>query len=135
MGDYIAAIWGWDEKEQRDYHARAFAPGTWQIIVADATDVGMIHFERRTAEIYLSRLEILPDHQGKGIGTRIIQELQARATERRCPMTLDVLAVNTRAHRLYQQLGFTEIHRHGKDGIKIRMSVLPSSSRRDHAAL
>jgi hypothetical protein len=26
MGDYITAIWGWDEQVQRDFHARAFNP-------------------------------------------------------------------------------------------------------------
>ena len=27
MGDYVAAIWGWDEQRQRDYHTRSFNPG------------------------------------------------------------------------------------------------------------
>ena len=27
MGDYVAAIWGWDEQRQREYHARSFNPG------------------------------------------------------------------------------------------------------------
>jgi hypothetical protein len=31
MGDYVTAIWGWDEQAQRDFHARAFNPDLWQI--------------------------------------------------------------------------------------------------------
>ena len=29
MGDYVAAIWGWDEQVQRGLHARAFNPARW----------------------------------------------------------------------------------------------------------
>lgn len=37
MGDYIAAIWGWDEQVQRDFHTCAFNPHRWQIITAGGT--------------------------------------------------------------------------------------------------
>lgn len=36
MGEYVAAIWGWDEQRQRDSHTRKFTAGHWQIITADA---------------------------------------------------------------------------------------------------
>lgn len=127
MGQYITAVWGWDEEDQRSYHADAFDPTAWQIITVGGADVGMVHIEHRAAEIYLSRLELAPTHQGRGIGTRIIQDLKALAAGRGHTLTLDVLAVNIRARRLYQQLGFTETCRHGKDDIKIRMSILPGT--------
>ncbi|WND39855.1 hypothetical protein RI578_38675 [Streptomyces sp. BB1-1-1] len=41
MGAYITQIWGWDEDVQRDFHARAFSPGRWQIITVDSADAGM----------------------------------------------------------------------------------------------
>ena len=56
MGDYVRAIWGWDEQVQRDFHARAFNPGRWQIITADGADAGLLDVEYRPGEIYLSRL-------------------------------------------------------------------------------
>ena len=34
MGEYITAIWGWDEQVQRAFHERAFNPHRWQIITA-----------------------------------------------------------------------------------------------------
>ncbi|MBB2741613.1 UNVERIFIED_ORG: RimJ/RimL family protein N-acetyltransferase [Microbispora rosea subsp. rosea] len=34
---------------------------------------------------------------------------------------MDVLAVNHRAHALYQRLGLEEVARHGEGDIKIRM--------------
>jgi ribosomal protein S18 acetylase RimI-like enzyme len=121
MGDYITAIWGWDEQRQREFHARSFNPGRWQIITADGTDIGMIDVEYRPAEIYLSRIEIHPKHQGDGIGTRLISALIDEAEQNGQDLVLDVLTVNHRAQALYQRLGMTEVARHGDNDIKITM--------------
>jgi GNAT superfamily N-acetyltransferase len=60
---------------RRDFHARAFNPGRWQIITAGGAGIGMLDVEYRPAGIYLARIEIHPDHQGGGIGTRLISAL------------------------------------------------------------
>ncbi len=121
MGDYVAAIWGWDEKVQRGFHTRAFKPRRWQIITANGADVGMLSVEYRPDEIYLARIEILPGRQGKGIGTRIINALLAEARGRDQDLVLDVLVVNERARALYQRLGLTEVTPGGEDRVRIRM--------------
>jgi ribosomal protein S18 acetylase RimI-like enzyme len=120
MGDYVAAIWGWDEQVQRGFHARAFKPRRWQIITANGADVGMLSVEYRPDEVYLARIEILPGQQGHGIGSRIISALLDEARRRGQELVLDVLAVNDRAVALYQRLGMTEVARHGNN-VKIRM--------------
>jgi ribosomal protein S18 acetylase RimI-like enzyme len=122
MGGYITAIWGWDEQRQRASHARSFnRGGRWQIITAGGTDIGMIDVEHRPAEIYLSRIEISPGHQGRGIGTRLIGALIDEARQNGQDLVLDVLTVNHRAQALYQRLGMTEVARHGEGNIKITM--------------
>jgi ribosomal protein S18 acetylase RimI-like enzyme len=121
MGDYVTAIWGWDEQVQRDFHARAFNPGRWQIITDGGTDIGMLDVEYRPAEIYLARIELLPDRQGGGIGTRLISALIDEAGQNGQDLVLDVLAVNRRAQTLYQRVGMTEVARHGDNNIKITM--------------
>jgi hypothetical protein len=40
MGEYVAAIWGWDEQAQRAFHQRAFNPDRWQIITAGQAGIG-----------------------------------------------------------------------------------------------
>jgi ribosomal protein S18 acetylase RimI-like enzyme len=122
MGGYITAIWGWDEQVQRDFHARAFRPGHWQIITADGADVGMINIEYRTTEIYLARIELRPDQQSHGIGTQLIVALLDQAAQKGQDLVLDVLTVNHRARALYQRLGMTEVAtRHGDSNLKITM--------------
>jgi GNAT superfamily N-acetyltransferase len=121
MGGYVTAIWGWDEQRQRGFHTRGFDPGRWQMITADGADIGMLDVEYRPAEIYLSRIEVHPGHQGRGIGTRLISALIDEAAQKGQDLVLDVLAVNTRAQALYQRLGMTEVARHGPGNIKITM--------------
>jgi ribosomal protein S18 acetylase RimI-like enzyme len=121
MGSYVAAVWGWDEQAQRGFHTSAFDPGSWQIISADGADAGMISVQYRPLEIYLSRIELLPDHQGRGIGAVLVRQLLAEAGRLGQELALDVLAVNERARALYQRLGLREVGRHGEGGIKIAM--------------
>jgi ribosomal protein S18 acetylase RimI-like enzyme len=121
MGDYVAAIWGWDDQSQRGFHARVFDPDRWQIITADGADIGMLDVEYRPTEIYLGRIEVRPDHQGRGIGSRLIGALIDEAAQKGQDLVLDVLTVNHRALALYQRLGMTEVARHGDNNIKITM--------------
>ena len=129
MGEYITAIWGWDEQVQRAFHQHAFNPDRWQIITAGQAAIGMLDIEYRPGEIYLSRIEIHPGHQGRGIGTRIISALMDEAQRTGRDLVLDVLAVNRRARALYRRLGLTEVTRHGDGGIKVTMRSARHCSR------
>ena len=121
MGAYITAIWGWDEQVQRAFHARAFNVHRWQIITDGEADIGMLDVDYRPGEIYLSRIEIHPDHQGRGIGTRLISALLDEAQQAGHDLVLDVLAVNRRAQELYFRLGLREVARHGDHDAKVTM--------------
>ena len=123
MGGYVTAIWGWDEQVQRGFHARAFNVDRWQIITVGGSDAGMLDVEYRPGEIYLSRIEIHPSYQGRGIGTRLVSALAAEARQKSHDLVLEVLAVNHRAQALYQRLGLTEVARHGDGNIKITMRL------------
>jgi ribosomal protein S18 acetylase RimI-like enzyme len=127
MGDYVTAVWGWDEQVQRAFHARAFTPGRWQIITAGGADIGMLDVEYRPGEICLSRIEVHPSYQGHGIGASLIRALIDEAAQKGQDLVLEVLNVNHRAQALYQRLGMIEVARHGDGNIKIvmRSSRLP----------
>ena len=121
MGDYVAAIWGWDDAVQREFFDRAWDLANTQIVTVADRDVGILKLERRPEAVYIALVEIHPDHQGSGIGSAIVRQVIADADRRGRPVELDVLNVNTRAQALYRRLGFVEQYRHGDGDIKIRM--------------
>ncbi|MGW3359647.1 N-acetyltransferase family protein [Streptomyces bungoensis] len=121
MREYVDAVRGWDDEEQRAYHERAFAPGRWQIVTVDGADAGLLIVEYRAREVYLTRIELHPDHQGRGIGAGLIRFLAGAAARRGQSLVLDVLAVNTRALAFYRRHGFREEARHEEGATKVRM--------------
>jgi ribosomal protein S18 acetylase RimI-like enzyme len=115
MRAYVDRVWGWDDKEQVSYFENRFRPERWQIIQAGGEDVGVLIVEEDGEEIYLAEIQILPDWQGRGIGSSIVRSLMERAAASGTPLTLRVLHVNERARFLYERLGFrpfkeTETH-------------------------
>jgi ribosomal protein S18 acetylase RimI-like enzyme len=106
MRGYIEATWGWNEAWQREYFDRKFDPAQRQVIQVDGEDAGVLAVEERNHELYLALIELLPAYQGRGIGSDLVTQLQARARAYHLPLTLHVLKTNTPARRLYLRLGF-----------------------------
>ena len=57
----------------------------------------------------LDGIQLLPEVQGRGIGTAIIEALKAEAAETGATVELGVEKDNPNARRLYHRLGFVEI--------------------------
>jgi GNAT superfamily N-acetyltransferase len=120
--EYVAEVWGWDEADQREIHDRNFDPGRVQIITEGGVEIGRLDIDDADGEIFIRLIELMPSHQGRGIGGDLIRSLLNRAAADGKRTALNVLAVNRRAHALYVRLGFTE-ERRVVDGpaVKIRM--------------
>ena len=57
--------------------------------------------------VNLHDFSVLPDAQGQGVGTALLEELERRARDRGCAkMTLEVHDTNEAAKRLYARFGF-----------------------------
>jgi len=108
MKPYVEKTWGWDEQWQAQRFHDHFDPTRREIIEGDRVPVGCISVERREHCIFLSVIEIAPDYQNQGIGTRVIRSLLDEADGRGVPVELQVIKVNP-ARRLYEQLGFAVI--------------------------
>lgn len=110
MRSHVERIWGWDEADQRERFLAGFDPTGRQIIELDGAPIGVWHVERHPDRVFLSGVEIMPAHQGRGIGSGLVRALQREAEDEGLPVELQVLLGNP-AVRLYARLGFRETER------------------------
>lgn len=96
----------WDDAAQRDRVLIHFEHA--KVIVLDGTDIGLWKTFLRSDAIELVQIQISPPYQGKGIGQRLIRDLQAEAWNQGLPIELHVFRSN-RAVRLYASLGFRPV--------------------------
>ena len=76
-------------------------------ICIDTGPVGFVHLGSRGCEAdWLEDLFVLPEHQGKGIGTRAIQLTEDIVREYSESLYIEVAARNGRALRLYRRAGY-----------------------------
>lgn len=118
MREYVELLWGWEESWQRDYYTRKFDPLTRKIIIIAGRDAGVLVIEHQEEELYLGLIEILPEFQGRGVGSAIIVDLIAQAREMNRPLSLHVLKSNDSARRLYERLGFVMV---GEEEYRLKM--------------
>ena len=76
-----------------------------QVIEVDGRPAGLWKLWRRQDAWWILQVQLMPDHQGRGIGAALIRGLQAQARAAGMPLRLKVLRTNP-ARRLYERLGF-----------------------------
>lgn len=94
---------GWYEDEQRKRAADEIQNA--QIIMVEQKDIGVIKIIPKSNELHLHQMQILPEHQGEGIGTELVQRELDRAEKLNIPVTLLVLK-GAVAKLIYDRLGF-----------------------------
>lgn len=104
--------------------ADAVIPGirVGRTIVADegGTVVGVASYGTQRDELVLWKLYVLPGHQGRGIGRRLLDEVVTRATELgHCALRVSRIDGNEQARRFYERNGFRFTHREsGGSGLR-----------------
>lgn len=110
MKDYVIKTWGsWNEDLQRVLFSRELKDIEHQIIVVNNKKAGIFAFGVNETSIIVDEIQILPEYQGKGIGTLIFSDIIASAQKEKIEITLRVLKVNFIAQRFYNKLGFEKI--------------------------
>lgn len=89
------------------------------IIVADGDASGLLKLDRHGRDWHLLQMQVLPELQGRGIGTHLLGEIIGQARNADASLRLGVLNVNP-ARRLYERLGFLEIEE-TSDSVKMRL--------------
>jgi ribosomal protein S18 acetylase RimI-like enzyme len=104
----IAQFGEWDDDVQRGFFDKKWNPERYQIIETQGTEAGAVAVEQHSDHVFLSGIQISPEHQNRGLGTQVIEDIVQRAHSENLPVRLQVLKSN-RAQALYRRLGFREI--------------------------
>ena len=110
LGPYIEQVWGWEDEFQRAFHSDNFKPDNTTLLVYEEREIGLLEVTEESDSFFIQSLLLVPDFQGRGIGTALLQQYITEALAVNKPVRLDVLQVNKDALKLYQRLGFTIRH-------------------------
>lgn len=124
----IDELFGWGDATQEAMVLDQLRSGSHAVIVVDGQRTGVLQVEDTAEAILLSQIEILPQFQGRGIGTSVIRSLIDRSDREGKPLTLHVFRTNDSARRLYERLGFVAT---GEDEHNIQMTYTLTRSARD----
>lgn len=130
--------WGWDDTTQRQFlqlqwtaqkqaYAAQHPNASHFLIWLKEHPVGRIMVDHTDMYIVLIDIALLPEARSKGIGTSLIQELQAEARTSSRSLRLSVLPDNP-ALSLYERLGFRHV---AHSGLHIRMEWNSAPNRFD----
>ncbi len=107
MRRVIEETWGWDAQWQQREFERRFSSAPYCIIESKFEQpIGTLCVEHRADCHYILELQLVPEAQGRGIGTAIVQMVIENARKECLPVRLSVVPANERAQRLYERLGF-----------------------------
>lgn len=95
----------WDEAWQRQHFEEKWAPEIFQVVERAGRRIGVLSVSRTNEEVRIIEIQLLPEFQGHGIGTALLQRELQFADARELPVRLQVLRKN-RARALYERLGF-----------------------------
>lgn len=115
LKEHVSKIWGWDEEQQDAFFNKDFELNQIQVIEYEGDRAGYLQLSVNSGSLHLINILILPEFQGRGLGTTIIHDLSIRCGTEGLLLKLGVFKVNERAKKLYERLGFltygeTETH-------------------------
>ena len=108
----------------QDGHFRAIFPkASYDLIVSGDEVLGLLYVDRAAQAWLVIHIALLPQHRGKGLGTRLLTEVLSEAAAAGKPVRLQVERFN-QAQRLYARLGFRQI---SDDGVYLLLECRPST--------
>jgi len=99
-------------RAQDTYYREQFPDASYDLVVADGVPMGRLYLDRRADEVRILDIALLPEHRGKGIGSRLMTTILNEAKESGLPVRIHVERSNP-AMRLYRRLGFSKVEDQG----------------------
>ena len=97
---------------QDRFYRSEYAGATFDIIEVSHTAAGRLYVHRRQDEIRIMDIALLPEYRGRGIGTRLLEQILEEAAGGHKKVSIHVEVFN-RASRLYGRLGFQKVASNG----------------------
>ncbi|MCM3923107.1 GNAT family N-acetyltransferase [Frankia sp. AiPs1] len=102
---YVEQTSGWDDAEQRITADKEFADLPFAVVEESGRPVGYVCVIHQSEYDFVEEIALLPEAQGRGIGTHLLRGILRAAQRRGVPVRLSVF-VNNPAQALYTRLGF-----------------------------
>ncbi|MBX2852024.1 MAG: GNAT family N-acetyltransferase [Phycisphaeraceae bacterium] len=109
LGSYAVPLFGKWYEEISEKSFTANQPSNLKIIMVRGEMAGVLCLRMEGDKLYLGDLELLPAYRNRGLGTRLLQDINAYADAKGLVVELQVLVTNP-ARSLYERLGFRPIH-------------------------
>ena len=94
---------------QRRHYYKYIPHCAFDVIECNGTPVGRFYLEQQQTQLHIVDIALMPDSRGQGLGTAIMQALQAQAAAQGKGVGIFVEKFNP-ALRLYRRLGFAITH-------------------------
>ncbi|MGR5284768.1 GNAT family N-acetyltransferase [Vibrio maritimus] len=100
----VSRVFGWDEDLQRQLHENEWSQAKPTIIEVDGKRVGSYLFEpQQGGGYYFGRFFLLPEYQGKGIGSGVLESCITKSRTRTISLCY---LIGNQVHSLYERYGF-----------------------------
>ena len=109
MREFIIDIWGWEEDWQVNDFNSNYLPENIIIVKNNHDIVGYCQFEEKSNYFFIRMLVVLPGHQSKGIGKRLLLLLKEKSDENSKHIQLNVFKINNKAKMFYIKQGLKVI--------------------------
>ena len=112
----------WDESEQDVWFGRVWDRHHHELLAVAGATCGYAVVDVAADAVHVRELVVHPDHQGRGIGTVVLQAAVDEARRLAVPARLQVLQANVGARRLYERVGFQVV---GATETHLQMAIEP----------
>jgi ribosomal protein S18 acetylase RimI-like enzyme len=101
----IEQTWGWEEGFQMKQFNEHLKPDNFEILTIGGNPIGGFYVVENADHFWLEMLLINPSYQSKGIGNKVIKQIQRMSAAKKKPLKLCVIKSNP-VQPFYEKLGF-----------------------------
>lgn len=106
-------------RAQTIHYQKHYGDGEFLIIEERGESIGRLLLHRTPSEIRIIDISLMPEHRGRGVGTKLLRDVLAEGEASNRQVSIHVEHFNP-AKRLYERLGFRYVETNGVYDLMIR---------------